>query len=182
MPKCTNSSLYNRETSFHSFPVDPPVWGMRWGRTGKKTSTLPKTPGSVVGILMSELSTAGGLKRLQMGTIHDLSAWNGNLLPVPRPGVWERRPWAKSDILSILPHQFEVAIWTSESKFLTLISSPPWPRINTQVLFCKPTPANTREWHSTPDQSCYELIPTPQMLHIRWNAGELHYLVFGVVL
>ena len=45
----------------------------------------------------------------------------------------------------------------------------------------------TRELHSVPDQSCYKSIPTPKCVirkirHIRLNAVELQYLVFGVML
>ena len=46
----------------------------------RNTSTLPKTPGSVGGILVE-------LKRLQKGTIPVVFAWNGFQLPVPRHRV-----------------------------------------------------------------------------------------------
>ena len=58
------------------------------------------------------------------------------------------------------------------------IPSPPWPRINTQILFCQPATARTRELHSAPNQVRYKLIPTPDRpqrenyTQIRWNAGE----------
>ena len=62
--------------------------------------------------------------------------------------------------------------------FLPRIQSPPWPRINTQILFCQPATARTRELHSAPNQVRYKLIPTPDRhqrenyTQIRWNAGE----------
>ena len=65
----------------------------------------------------------------------------------------------------VYPHQFEVAFncglqrvkanVSSPKSFSTIAENQSW------VLFCKPTPARTRELHSAPDKTRYKLIPTP---------------------
>lgn len=100
VPLCSNSSHYNSEISFHSFPVDTAVqaqWLIKICRDNfsptKNTRVCSRhfQPGHFI-------VTAGGLRRLQKGAMPVLFSWNEYALLTPRPNVWERRPRAESPI------------------------------------------------------------------------------------
>ena len=94
VPQCTNSSRYNKEISFHTFPVDAAIRA-EWLRKIRRDRFTPTKNTPVCSRHFKETDivvTAGGLKRLHKGAIPVLFAWNEFQVATPRPSVWERRP------------------------------------------------------------------------------------------
>ncbi|XP_063760850.1 uncharacterized protein LOC134878620 [Eleginops maclovinus] len=98
VPFCTNSSRYNREISFHSFPIDAEV-KTQWLNKIRRDNFSPTKNTRVCSRHFQPenlLVTAGGLRRLQKAATPRLFAWNNYELPTPRRNVWECRPRAES--------------------------------------------------------------------------------------
>ncbi|KAK5924926.1 hypothetical protein CgunFtcFv8_017498 [Champsocephalus gunnari] len=98
VPLCTNSSRYNREISFHSFPIEAEVKA-QWLIKVRRDNFSPTKNTRVCSRhfrLGDLLVTAGGLNRVQKGATPVLFAWNNYELPTPRRNVWEGRPRAES--------------------------------------------------------------------------------------
>ncbi|KAK0155174.1 THAP domain-containing protein 2 [Merluccius polli] len=92
VPQCTNSSRYNKEISFHSFPVDAAIRA-EWLSKIRRDRFTPTKNTRVCSSHFKETDvvvTGGGLKRLQKGAIPVLFTWNEFQLPTTRPSVWER--------------------------------------------------------------------------------------------
>lgn len=109
VPQCTNSSRYNKELSFHSFPVDLAVRA-EWLRKIRRDNFNPTKNTRVCGRHFKGTDfvvTTGGLRRLQKGSVPVLFSWNGYELPPPRPSVWERRPRPESPDVS--DYEMEIA-------------------------------------------------------------------------
>ncbi|XP_041953724.1 uncharacterized protein LOC121713279 [Alosa sapidissima] len=98
VPLCTVSSRYNREVSFHVFPVDAAVRA-EWMQKIRRDDFNPTKNTRVCSRHFKQADfnvTAGGLRRLKKGAVPVYFSWNGYELPAPRPSVWERRPRAES--------------------------------------------------------------------------------------
>uniref|UniRef100_A0A3Q2QHH3 THAP-type domain-containing protein n=1 Tax=Fundulus heteroclitus TaxID=8078 RepID=A0A3Q2QHH3_FUNHE len=95
-PGHTNLSLYNRNTSFHSFLVDNAVrlqWQTKIRRDnflhtkGTRICSRHFLPGDIV-------ETPEGLRILKKGAIPVLFEWDNYILLPPRLSVWKCRPLA----------------------------------------------------------------------------------------
>uniref|UniRef100_A0A667YBL2 THAP-type domain-containing protein n=1 Tax=Myripristis murdjan TaxID=586833 RepID=A0A667YBL2_9TELE len=82
---CAVSSHYNKEVSFHAFPVDAAIRA-EWMQKIRRDDFNPTKNTRVC---------SRHFKRLKKGTVPVYFSWNGYKLPAPRPSVWERRPRAE---------------------------------------------------------------------------------------
>uniref|UniRef100_A0A671TQT4 THAP domain-containing protein 1 n=1 Tax=Sparus aurata TaxID=8175 RepID=A0A671TQT4_SPAAU len=98
VPLCTVSSRYNKEVSFHAFPVDGAVRA-EWMQKIRRDDFNPNKNTRVCSRHFKQTDfsvTVGGLRRLKKGTVPVYFSWNGYELPAPRTSVLERRPRAES--------------------------------------------------------------------------------------
>ncbi|XP_063734613.1 uncharacterized protein LOC134861367 [Eleginops maclovinus] len=122
VPQCTNSSRYNKLLSFHSFPVDPAVRA-EWLRRIRRDNFSPTKHSKVCSRHFKSTDfvvTAGGLRKLQKGSVPVLFSWNGFELSAPRPSVWERRPRPDVESPDVSDNEMEIAAVATDHDYSVL--------------------------------------------------------------
>lgn len=94
VPKCSTSSRYNSQLSFHRFPVNREVKA-QWLVKIKRDNFTPTESTRVCSrhfITDDFLLSEGVKRRLKTGAVPCLFEWNNFTLPAPRLNVWQRQP------------------------------------------------------------------------------------------
>ncbi|XP_051528759.1 uncharacterized protein LOC127426177 isoform X3 [Myxocyprinus asiaticus] len=99
VPQCANSSRYNAEISFHSFPVDSAVRA-QWLVKICRDHFSPTQNTRVCSRHFERddfVLTSGGLRRLKKGALPCFFAWNNYTLPTQTPNVWDTAKISPAD-------------------------------------------------------------------------------------